>query len=126
MNISKPRAEDNPDKNISPNINSNMSFFGVYDGHGGDKCADYLRDNLHQLIIKDPLFHTNPKQALINGCRQAELNIIHLFQIDKLEKSGSCAVVVLIISTYIHILSYICQTTPIIQYFVYLKYSLFL
>lgn len=24
-----------------------MSFFGVYDGHGGDYCADYLCDNLH-------------------------------------------------------------------------------
>lgn len=23
------------------------SFFGVYDGHGGVNCADYLRDNLH-------------------------------------------------------------------------------
>lgn len=23
------------------------SFFGVYDGHGGSGCADYLRDNLH-------------------------------------------------------------------------------
>jgi len=20
------------------------SFFGIYDGHGGDKCAEYLRD----------------------------------------------------------------------------------
>jgi protein phosphatase 2C family protein 2/3 len=27
------------------------SFFGVYDGHGGSGCADYLRDNLHQFII---------------------------------------------------------------------------
>lgn len=23
------------------------SFFGVYDGHGGSACADFLRDNLH-------------------------------------------------------------------------------
>ena len=23
------------------------SFFAVYDGHGGSKCADYLRDQLH-------------------------------------------------------------------------------
>ncbi len=23
------------------------SFFGVYDGHGGTACADFLRDNLH-------------------------------------------------------------------------------
>jgi protein phosphatase 2C family protein 2/3 len=23
------------------------SFFGVYDGHGGNTCADFLRDYLH-------------------------------------------------------------------------------
>jgi protein phosphatase 2C family protein 2/3 len=23
------------------------SFFGIYDGHGGSGCADFLRDNLH-------------------------------------------------------------------------------
>lgn len=23
------------------------SFFGVYDGHGGNVCADFLRDYLH-------------------------------------------------------------------------------
>lgn len=23
------------------------SFFGVFDGHGGAACADFLRDNLH-------------------------------------------------------------------------------
>ncbi len=27
-----------------------VSFFAVYDGHGGHKCADYLRDNLHNLV----------------------------------------------------------------------------
>ena len=27
------------------------SFFGIYDGHGGKKCAEFLRDNLHQFII---------------------------------------------------------------------------
>ena len=26
------------------------SFFGVYDGHGGSVCADFLRDYLHQLV----------------------------------------------------------------------------
>ena len=23
------------------------SFFGIYDGHGGEGCSEYLRDNLH-------------------------------------------------------------------------------
>lgn len=37
------------------------SFFGVFDGHGGNTCADFLRDNLHQFIIKDAAFPNNPK-----------------------------------------------------------------
>jgi protein phosphatase PTC2/3 len=30
------------------------SFFGLYDGHGGAACADYLRDNLHQFVLNIP------------------------------------------------------------------------
>jgi len=26
------------------------SFFGIYDGHGGASCADFLRDSLHQFV----------------------------------------------------------------------------
>jgi hypothetical protein len=26
------------------------SFFGIYDGHGGVNCADFLRDHLHQYV----------------------------------------------------------------------------
>lgn len=26
------------------------SYFGIYDGHGGTACADFLRDNLHQYV----------------------------------------------------------------------------
>lgn len=26
------------------------SFFGIYDGHGGSQCADFLRDNLHKNV----------------------------------------------------------------------------
>ena len=32
------------------------SFFGVFDGHGGANCADFLWDNLHQFVIKEPSF----------------------------------------------------------------------
>lgn len=27
------------------------SFFAIYDGHGGSKCAEFLRDNLHHYVI---------------------------------------------------------------------------
>jgi len=26
------------------------SFFAIYDGHGGEKCAEHLRDTLHQMV----------------------------------------------------------------------------
>lgn len=35
---------------ITLNIKKNglkSQFFAVYDGHGGSKCCDYLKDNLH-------------------------------------------------------------------------------
>jgi len=28
-----------------------VSFFAIYDGHGGTKCADFLKDNLHNFVI---------------------------------------------------------------------------
>lgn len=41
LNISKPASR--PADEQWPKC----SFFGVYDGHGGVACADFLRDNLH-------------------------------------------------------------------------------
>ena len=75
------------------------SFFGVYDGHGGSACADYLRDNLHQFVIREPTFPWNPREALRKGLENAEKKFLELAQAGGTitEKSGSCAVVTLIV-----------------------------
>mmetsp|Transcript_16666 Transcript_16666/g.29969 ORF Transcript_16666/g.29969 Transcript_16666/m.29969 type:complete len:399 (+) Transcript_16666:167-1363(+) len=77
------------------------SFFGVYDGHGGAGCSDFLRDHLHQFILKDPNFPRNPKEALFQGFRAAELAFAKFSAAkggDQLrDRSGSCAIVVLIV-----------------------------
>jgi protein phosphatase PTC2/3 len=33
-----------------------LQIFGVFDGHGGSKCAEYLKDQLHNNIIIQPEF----------------------------------------------------------------------
>jgi len=33
-----------------------ISFFGIYDGHAGNKCSDYLKENLHQFVNYIGLF----------------------------------------------------------------------
>ena len=47
LNISKPLSKEGSNW-------PKCSFFAVYDGHGGSSCADFLKDFLHQFIIKDP------------------------------------------------------------------------
>src|SRR5690242_5641755 len=38
------------------NTFSKVGFFAVYDGHGGDRCADYLLANMHKNICNSPEF----------------------------------------------------------------------
>ena len=44
-----------------------LQIFGVYDGHGGSKCAEYLKDNLHNNIILQPEFPDNIPEAIRRG-----------------------------------------------------------
>ena len=45
-----------------------ISFFGVYDGHGGDKVALYAGRHLHEIVAnQDPFKSKDFEQALKDG-----------------------------------------------------------
>jgi serine/threonine protein phosphatase PrpC len=96
LNIAKP----NGFKGVWPKC----SFFGIYDGHGGSSCSDFLRDELHSFVIRDSYFPANPAEALRRGFQRAEEEFINRAYSKKKEavydKSGSCAVVCLIVDGY--------------------------
>lgn len=47
---------------------SRLSFFGVYDGHGGDRVALFAGENIHQIIAKQEAFKKGDiEQALKDG-----------------------------------------------------------
>ena len=102
INMNKPH---NYKKNYWPKT----SFFGIYDGHGGSKCADYLRDCLHKLIFNDENFPENVKEAIKNGFLKAENEFLNNYALDKddnmniLDRSGSCAVIIIIVDKKIYI-----------------------
>ena len=79
------------------------SFFAIYDGHGGAQCADFLRDQLHQMIVRDTEFPQNPIKAMQRGFEQAEKNFMEYahsesnLETGNDQRSGSCAIVVLIV-----------------------------
>lgn len=43
------------------------SLYGVFDGHGGYKAAQYCKEVLLQTIVKDAEFDKNPAQAIFNS-----------------------------------------------------------
>ena len=98
-NIPKPPGYSESKNNNIPW--PNCSFFGLYDGHGGSRACDFLRDNLHKYIINDKYFPINPQKAIANGFIYAEKNFLKNYK--GIDSSGSCAIVVVVIENRVYI-----------------------
>lgn len=87
------------------NDDLSVSFFGLFDGHGGHKCCDFLKANLHQYIFRDPSFPSDPIRALENGFNNTEKAFNHLNYGNNIvhDRSGSCALVCLIVNDMCYI-----------------------
>lgn len=71
------------------------SLFAVFDGHGGPKCADFLRDNFYKALIRGSSFPSNPKEALASACQEIEKSFLEICEksfgnfTEKVERSVS-------------------------------------
>ncbi|PUU82628.1 phosphatase 2C-like domain-containing protein [Tuber borchii] len=58
----------NPDDPTKAGSDGRICFFGVYDGHTGDKAAEFCGQNVHKILAKQPAFKdSNYEQALKDG-----------------------------------------------------------
>ena len=102
INMAKP-------KNYGKNYWPKTSFFGIYDGHGGNQCSEFLRDSLHKLILNDVNYPENVELAIRNGFKNAEKNFLNTYALDPqdpnniLDRSGSCAVIILIVDSKVYV-----------------------
>lgn len=49
-------------------VENRLSFFGVYDGHGGEKVAIFSGENVHKIIARQEAFKRKDyEQALKDG-----------------------------------------------------------
>lgn len=84
----KPEEEGGKVKTLSGEANGKLSFFGVYDGHGGDKVAIFAGENIHKIIAKQEAFAKgNMEQALKDGFLATDRAILNSKSDDS---SSSC------------------------------------
>jgi serine/threonine protein phosphatase PrpC len=95
--------------NIIMDENNNIphyAFFAVYDGHGGTEAADFVRKNLHNNIVNNNFFKTNPEKAIQEGFIKTEKDFENLVLNNKMDGLiGSCACIALIYGNILYIAS---------------------
>ena len=79
------------------------SFIGLYNGKYGQECCNFLRDKLHKIIIKNKNFPNDPKTAILEGFKKAENDFMEKINDDPSDKSGSTAIISLIVENKIYI-----------------------
>jgi len=95
-------CEDDSKKKATT-IDTRLSFFGVYDGHGGDKVALFSGDNVHKILAKQAAFENgNFEQALKDGFLATDRAILQDSRYED-EVSGCTASAALITSDKIYV-----------------------
>jgi protein phosphatase 2C family protein 2/3 len=69
--------------NLDPKIHSSqLSFFGVFDGHGGSAVALFAGENIHNIILKQDTFKTGDyAQGLKDGFLATDRAILNGMQL---------------------------------------------
>ena len=83
-----------------------ISYFAIFDGHGGEECSEFLKNNYLNYLVENPNFPFDIKLSLIETFQKVEEDFFKLKCTDKLEnsdKSGSCALVAIIFDNKIYI-----------------------
>ena len=100
VNMNQPNDYQSKDK--FPKV----SYFAIFDGHGGFKSAEYLRDNLLNLICTNKNFPNNINLAIKESFKKADETFLneHAFSDGKLkDRSGSCGLFLLVINDTIYV-----------------------
>lgn len=75
-----------------------ISYFGIFDGHAGNKCADYLKDNLIKKISNNTYFPNDMIKAIKYGFESAEKDYLENYAVHNnklIDRSGSCALILI-------------------------------
>ena len=81
-----------------------ISYFGLFDGHGGDKCSIFLKKNFHEILFNLKNFPMDPIRSIGDAFKTAENQFYHeaVSNGKLVDKSGSCATIALLINNILY------------------------
>lgn len=68
-----------------------IGLFAIFDGHGGSEVAEYLQQNLFDIVLDHPSFSTDPKQAIRESYMAIDQRILDMGETSKVWRAGSTA-----------------------------------
>ena len=77
-----------------------LSYFGIFDGHCGITCSEYLKKNLHKVIFNNEFFPSNPIKAIEYSFNKIEEEF---YLLNDKSESGSCVLICLFIDDMCYI-----------------------
>ena len=83
-----------------------ISYFAIFDGHGGEECSEFLKNNYLNYLVENKNFPYDIKISMIETCQKIEEEFFKQKCSDDLEqsdKSGSCALIAVIFDNKIYI-----------------------
>ncbi|KAL2950418.1 hypothetical protein AAZX31_20G226400 [Glycine max] len=69
--------EDFFETKISEADGQTVAFFGVFDGHGGSRTAEYLKSNLFKNLSSHPDFIKDTKTAIVEAFKQTDVDYLN-------------------------------------------------
>ena len=83
-----------------------ISYFAVFDGHGGEECSEFLEKNFLNYLVENATFPYDIKLSMIEACQKIEEGFFKEFCKDKIEDSnlsGSCALIAVVFDNKVYI-----------------------
>ncbi|KAJ6794961.1 putative protein phosphatase 2C 27 isoform X1 [Iris pallida] len=73
-----------------------VSFYGVFDGHGGKGAANFVRDNLPRLIVEDADFPLKLEKVVTRSFLQTDIQFAKMCTLQSMLSSGTTALTAMI------------------------------
>ncbi|KAK1323599.1 putative protein phosphatase 2C 11 [Acorus calamus] len=92
----RPSMEDFFETRISEVDGQMVAFFGVFDGHGGSRTAEYLKNNLFKNLSRHPNFIKDTKSAIVEAFRQTDTDFLKEEHNEKKDSGSTASTAVLL------------------------------